>query len=203
MNDAAIAERFERCIRGGGVVLFPSDTVYGLACHPEDAEAIRRLYELKARPPAKAAAVMFFELEAALAALPEIPERTRAALRRLMPGGVTALLPNPAQRFPLACGDDPETVGLRVVSVPVLAGASVPVLQSSANLAGGIDARRLEDVPAVIRAGADLEIDGGELPGQASTVVDLRRFEAEGTYRIVRAGAVDEATLAAALDARR
>ena len=61
--------------------------------------------------------------------------------------------------------------------MPFLAPVGRPVLQSSANLAGGPDARRLADVPESIRAGADLVIDGGELPGVPSTVIDLRRRE--------------------------
>ncbi|HWD85846.1 MAG TPA: Sua5/YciO/YrdC/YwlC family protein [Solirubrobacteraceae bacterium] len=191
-----LAGHFERCISNGGVVLFPSDTVYGLACDPSDAEAIGRLYELKRRPPAKASAVMFFDLDAALAAIPgSLGPRTRTALRSLMPGGVTALLPNPEHLFPLACGADPDTLGLRVVSVTQLWGARVPVLQSSANLAGGLDPRRLEDVPDVLRHAADLVIDGGELPGTASTVVDLRDYEKDGLWGIVRPGAVSEDAL--------
>jgi L-threonylcarbamoyladenylate synthase len=101
----------------------------------------------------------------------------------LLPGGVTLLLPNPERRFPLACTSDPETLGIRV---PFLAPVGRPVLQSSANLAGGPDARRLDEVPQTIRDGADLVIDGGELPGVASTVIDLRTPE----WKIVRAGAV-------------
>lgn len=195
------ARAFDRCIRSGGVALFGSDTVYGLACDPDDAVAVNRLYALKRRPPEKAAAVMFFELSAALRALPELGEVTRGALCRLMPGGVTALLPNPARLFPLACRSDPETLGLRVIAVPELAGAQVVVLQSSANLAGGPDARRLADVPAELREGVDLQIDGGELPGTPSTVIDLRRLETAGgdAVAIVRAGAVGEAEVAAAL----
>lgn len=188
-----MAERFERCIGNGGVVVFPSDTVYGLACDPSDPEAIARLYELKRRPPAKASAVMFFDLDAALAAVGDaLGPRTRAALRSLMPGGVTALLPNPQHLFPLACGADPDTLGLRVVSVAQLRGAHVAVMQSSANLSGGADARRLEDVPEVLRRAADLVVDGGELPGTASTVVDLRAYEEDGFWTIVRPGAVSE-----------
>ena len=72
------------------------------------------------------------------------------------------------------------------------------MLQSSANIAGGPDARRLDEVPEAIRAGADLVLDGGELPGTPSTVVDLRRFEAAGEWAIVRAGAVPAAAIAAA-----
>src|SRR5437763_6655307 len=65
-----------------------------------------------------------------------------------------------------------------------------PVLQTSANRAGGRDPRRLEDVPQLIREAADLVIDGGELPGTPSTVVDLRRYEETGEGSIVRVGAV-------------
>ena len=73
---------------------------------------------------------MFFDLELALEALPELGERTREAMRRLLPGAVSLLLPNPAERFPLACGDDPGTLGLRVPRVERLAGrplAGAPV----------------------------------------------------------------------------
>jgi L-threonylcarbamoyladenylate synthase len=185
---------FERCIAGGGVAVFPADTVYGLACDPESEPAVARLYELKGRPPDKPAAVMFFARELALAAI-ELGPRTRALLERLLPGGVTVLVPNPARRFPLACGPDPETLGLRVPALPALAAVTVPVLQSSANHAGGPDARRLEDVPEDIRAGADLVLDGGELAGTPSTVVDLRGYEA-GEWQIVREGAVPAAAIA-------
>src|SRR4051794_869692 len=105
------SETFERCMRVGGVAVFPADTVYGLACEPDDKDAVYRLYRLKGRRPDKPAAVMFFNLELALAALPELPEATAAALPRLLPGPVTLLLPNPAGRFPLACGPDPATLG--------------------------------------------------------------------------------------------
>jgi len=185
----------------GGVAVFPADTVYGLACHPEDKAAVARLYALKGRPAAQPSAVMFFDVAPALAALPDLGARTRALLERLLPGGVTLLLPNPAGRFPLACAADPHTLGLRVPAASLLAGVGVPVLQSSANLSGGPDARRLEDVPAAIRAGADLLVDAGELPGTPSTVIDVRRFEATGAWAVVRAGAVAEAVVADAVAA--
>src|SRR3954470_24994343 len=98
----------------GGVAVFPADTVYGLACEPDSKEAVYRLYRLKRRAPDKPAAVMFFDLELALAALPELPGPTRDALTRLLPGAVTVLVPNPERRFPLASPGDPETLGLRV-----------------------------------------------------------------------------------------
>jgi L-threonylcarbamoyladenylate synthase len=197
------AQTFSRCIAVGGIALFPADTVYGLACEPDSKEAVQRLYLIKRRRPEKPAAVMFFALDLALAALPELGPRTAGALRALLPGAVTLLLPNPARRFPLACGPDPETLGLRVPAWPPalasLAGVSWPVLQSSANDAGGADARRLADVPESIRRRADLVLDGGELPGTPSTVVDLRAYELDATWSIAREGAVSTSEVAAAL----
>jgi L-threonylcarbamoyladenylate synthase len=194
------AAGFERSMSVGGVAVFPADTVYGLACDIHNRVAVERLYRLKRRSLNKPSAVMFFDRELALAALPELGERTRAALSRLLPGPVTVLLPNPERRFPLACGDDPSTFGLRVPVVPLLQGVSWPVLQSSANLAGGPDARTLAAVPEALRRGADLVIDGGELPGTPSTVIDLRAFEASGEWGIVREGVMGRDEVAEALE---
>ena len=200
MITPADAETFSRCISVGGVAVFPADTVYGLACEPDNREAVTQLYFLKRRRPEKPAAVMFFDRELALAALPELEPRTRAALEALLPGAVTLLLPNPSRRFPLACGPDPETLGLRVPHWPeplqALGGVRWPVLQSSANDSGGADARTLDAVPERIRRAADLVLDGGELPGTPSTVVDLRGWEHDGRYAIARHGAVPEAEVA-------
>jgi L-threonylcarbamoyladenylate synthase len=200
------AQRFARCVEEGGLAVFPADTVYGLACRPDSAESGRRLYELKGREAGKPASVMFFDRERALAALPELGGRTRVALERLLPGAVTVLLPNPRERFPVPCASDLATLGLRVprltgVLAP-LAAVGVPVMQSSANASGGPDPRRLDDVPDDIRDGADLVLDGGPLPGTPSTVVDLRLYEAEGQWRVIRQGAVPDTEVSAALAAK-
>jgi L-threonylcarbamoyladenylate synthase len=157
-------------VRAGGVVVFPADTVYGLACDPGRDEAVARMYALKGRPPDKPSALMYFDLDDALAT---VDAPTRALLARLLPGPVTVVLP--------------DGRGLRVPDLPRLVGVP-PVLQTSANHTGESDARRLDEVPADIREGADLVIDGGELPGTPSTVVELSG--GPGALRIVREGAV-------------
>jgi L-threonylcarbamoyladenylate synthase len=196
----ADGELFERCMSVGGVAVFPADTVYGLAGDPESKEAVRRLYALKRRRPDKPAAVMFFALDLALEVLREQGARTLGGLERLLPGPVTVLLPNPARRFPLACGPEPERLGLRVPQLEgelaPLAEASWPVLQSSANPSGGADARRLDDIDERIRRGVDLQLDGGELPGTPSTVVDLTGYEHDRSYEVLREGAVPASELA-------
>jgi L-threonylcarbamoyladenylate synthase len=189
-------ETFERCISVGGVAIFPADTVYGLATEPDSREGVDRLYRLKGRVPDKPSAVMFFQLEIALAALPGLGERTRAALERLLPGALTLVLPNPGRRYPLACGPEPDRLGLRVPmlegELAPLAAVGWPVLQSSANRAGEPDARRVEDIDERVRAGVDLVLDAGELPGTPSTVLDLSGYEEDGSWSVIRAGAIPQ-----------
>lgn len=203
--DEAGAAAFANCIAGGGLAVFPADTVYGLAADPEDPDAVRRLNSVKGRDPAQPSGVMFFSLRVALAAPGGLGPATRAAVERLLPGPLTLVLPNPARRFPLACGDRPDLLGIRVPDLSdshaPLARVSRPVLQSSANLHGGPDPCRIEDVPMEIRRGADLVLDGGQLPGIASTVVDLARFEDSGEHAVLREGAVPAATVAELLAA--
>ena len=99
-------------------------------------------------------------------------------------------------------GTDPETLGVRCVSVPALRGVAWPVLQTSANDAGGPDARTLAEVPAEIRRRCEMVVDGGPLPGVASTIVDLRGFEPAGEWEVVRHGGLAETDLRAALEDR-
>jgi L-threonylcarbamoyladenylate synthase len=190
----------DRCAAAGGVAVFPADTVYGLGCDPENADAVRRLYELKGRPAAKPAAVMWGRMSTMLADLDELGELgpgLRLALERLLPGPVTVLLGNPRARFPLA------GTGLLGVRVPA-GGLDLDgrLLQSSANVAGGPDARRLDDVPQAIRDGADLVIDGGQLPGVPSTVVDLSGYGVDGGWTVVRVGALSADAVAQRLACR-
>lgn len=197
-------EHLRRCVEDGGVAVFPSDTVYGLCCDPEDEDAARRLYGLKGRPSARASAVMFFGLELALQEVGHLQEIEREALARLLPGPVTLLLPNRANRFRAACRSDPSTLGLRVPALPdhlkALCELPCGLMQSSANLSGEPDARTLAEVPESIREGADLVLDGGELPGVSSTVIDLRDLAAQARWHVLREGALALADAHAALD---
>jgi L-threonylcarbamoyladenylate synthase len=203
--DGQAAGRLEECVTAGGVAVFPSDTVYGVCCDPDSEAAAARLYALKGRPPARACAVMYFSLDTALDGLGDLHDSERGALKALLPGPVTVLLANRVKRFAAACRLDPDTLGLRVPSLEgpleALGAVGVPVMQSSANLSGEPDARKLEDVPARLRDGADLVIDGGELGGIASTVVDLRELDGEGRWYVLREGALPKSAVEQALGA--
>ena len=188
----------------GGVVLFPTDTVYGLATDPHSSEGVDRLFALKGRPQERPSAIMFFHLELALAALPELGERTRLALGRLLPGPVTVVLPNRARRFPLACGPEPERLGLRV---PALDGRARPrcarrggrCSSRAPTRAAGRTPASVAAVDGRIRAGVDLVLDAGELPGTSSTVLSLVQYEDSGDFEVLREGALGTAEVAALL----
>jgi L-threonylcarbamoyladenylate synthase len=179
-------------IASRGIAVVGTDTVYGVCADAADAAAVARLLALKGRPDGKPAAVSFESVAELLAGLPELGERARAAVRALLPGPLTLLLPNPLRRFPLAGG---ELLGVRVLAL----GAGRPLLLTSANLAGEAEARTLEQVEPRLRAGADLSVDAGELPGTPSTVVDLGSLEDGGAWRIVREGACTQGELERAL----
>ena len=198
MTEDQVAQ-FEEVIQGGGLAVFPTDTVYGLGTHPDSVEGVHRLYWIKGRSPDRPAAVLFFDLERALAELPDIGVKTQAALDRLLPGPVTVLLPNPSTRFPLACGAEPGRLGLRVPKLEdrlaKLAKVQTPLLQSSANPTGDPDPRSLDEVDPRIRRGADIELDAGVLPGTPSTVVDLSDYEDGGNFEVLREGALSAAEI--------
>ena len=185
-------------LRAGDPVVLPFDTVYGLAAEPSDAASTRRLYELKGRPEQQPTALVAASVDRLRALLPELD---MTAAWHLVPGPFTLVVPNPQRRFPWLTGANPDALGIRV---PDLAGPTREVLAAlgavvatSANLPGRPDPRRLSDVPEEIRAGAAAVVDGGELPGTPSTVVDLTGPEP----RILREGAVSTAEVLRRLQA--
>ncbi len=188
----------ERCISGGGVAVFPAEGLYGLACDPLDPAAIARIHQIKGRDDGKSAAVMYFSALAIRELLAGLGPRTRAALGALLPGPVTLIVANPERRYPLACREDPERLGVRLIGGP-LAGAMCPLFQTSANRSGEPPAASFAELDAAILAAVDLAIDGGLLTGLPSTVVDLSALEAGGGWSILRQGGLSAGDLSAAL----
>jgi L-threonylcarbamoyladenylate synthase len=198
-GEAQVARKaLERTISSGGVAVFPSDGLYGLACDPLDAGAIARIHRLKGRDDGKPSAVMYFSPLAIRELIGGLGPRTKAAVSALMPGPVTLVVANPQRRYPLACRQDPERLGIRLIGGP-LTGTMCPVFQTSANLSGEPAPARFIDVPKEIVEGADLAIDDNVLPGLPSTVVDIATIEEDGSWRILRDGALSPGDLASKL----
>ena len=173
----------------GGVAIFPADTLYGLACDPLDAEAIERIHGIKGRGERKPSAVMYFSPLAMRELVSGLGPRSRDAVGALLPGPVTLVIANPERRYPLACREDPERLGVRLIEGP-LAGAMTPIFQTSANRSGAPAPTRFDGIDPEILAAADLAIDAGELIGEPSTVVDLTEIDSGGGWRILREGAL-------------
>lgn len=195
---AAARAALERCIAGGGVAVFPADGLYGLACDPVDAAAVERIHRLKGRDEGKSSAVMYLAPLAMRELVESLGQRTREAVGALLPGPLTLVVANPQRRYPLACCEDPEKLGVRLIEGP-LAGAVCPLLQTSANRSGEPPPANFEEVRAEIVAGADLAIDGGALTGLPSTVVDLSGYDATGEWTVLREGAVSTEGVSAVL----
>ena len=186
--DAAVA-----ALRAGRLVVLPTDTVYGLAADGESESAARALYAAKGRDAIQPTAMLFASVDVLVERVPELPAAAVEAVRTLLPGPFTLIVENPARRYAWLNPQRPDAIGLRV---PAVTGAPRAVLEAlgavvatSANLPGGADPRRLEDVPPEIAAAVDVVIEGGELPGTPSTVVDLTGPEP----RVLREGAVTAA----------
>ena len=180
-------------IRVGLPVILPTDTVYGLCATPYLEEAAARVYRLKGRPDGMPTALLCSDVDLLFECVPELRGRAGEQTRALLPGPYTLVLPNPGRRFRWLAGERGKTIGVRV---PTAEDAFAEVLRevgalmaTSANRHQGRDPRRLEDVPREIRDGCAAEIDGGELPGVPSTVIDLTGIEP----KILREGAVPAA----------
>jgi L-threonylcarbamoyladenylate synthase len=184
----------ERCVAAGGVAVFPADGLYGLACDPLDVGAIERIHRIKGRDDGKSSAVLYFSPLAMRELVEGLGPRTSAAAGELLPGPVTLVVANPERRYPLACREDPERLGVRLIAGP-LAGAMCPLFQTSANVSGEPAPASFAEVPDGIVAAVDLAIDGGALTGLPSTVVDLTAFDASGDWSIPRAGGLDPVEL--------
>lgn len=188
----------ERCIARGGVAVFPAEGLYGLACDPLDPAAIARIHRIKGRDDGKPSAVMYLSPLAMRELVEGLGPRTREALGALLPGPVTLVIANPERRYPLACRSDPERLGVRLIAGP-LAGAMCPLFQTSANRSGEPAPASFGEIDPTIIEAADLAIDGGELTGLPSTVVDLSAIEAGGEWLILRQGGLSEGDLGAAM----
>jgi L-threonylcarbamoyladenylate synthase len=163
-----VSEQAVAALRAGRAVILPTDTVYGLCALPAHEDV---LFDLKGRDRSKPVALLAADVDSLVEAVPGLD---RPVLERYLPGP-----------FTLVFGD----IGVRVPNLPPSAAAVVRdvgvVAATSANLAGGPDPRRLEEVPEEIRAACGAIVDAGELPGVPSTVLDLTGDEP----RVLRQGA--------------
>lgn len=188
--DARLVDDAVEAIRAGKPVVLATDTVYGLCVSPYHPEPVEGLYRLKGRAEQQPVALLASDVDMLFECVPELRGRSGSIARALLPAPLTLVLPNPARHFEWLSGGRLDAIGVRV---PKLEGDAKAILRrigavaaTSANLTGGPDPKSLDEVPKEILAGAAVVLDGGELPGIPSTVIDLTGPEPQ----ILREGAV-------------
>lgn len=161
-------------IRAGRLVVYPTETVYGLGADARNDDAVDAVFEAKRRPSDRPLSIAFPSAERALEYV-EASDLERAFMEAFLPGPVTVLLER-RDGLPEALTAGREVVGIRVPDhdrALALLRATAPVTATSANVSGGPNARRVADLDGRIRARATAVLDAGETPGGESTVVDV------------------------------
>ena len=186
-------------IRAGKPVILPTDTVYGLMTTPFKEAPVRRLSALKGRDELQPLALMAPDVDMLFELVPELRGRSGTICRALLPGPFTLVLPNAARRFRWLTGSNPDAIGVRVPElsgdVARILGTVGALVATSANVHGGPDPARVDDVPEELRNAAAVVVEGGELRGVPSTVLDFTG----GEPKVLREGAGGGAEVLAAL----
>lgn len=188
--DAPAPRRAVEALRAGEPVVYPTDTVYGLGCDATDPAAVRRVFEIKGRPPDQPVPVLVAEARQA-AELAELSEGARRLMRHFWPGPLTLVLPSRgvvAEMVTAGTG----TVGLRVPDHPVpralVQACGFPLVGTSANSSGKPAPVTVFQVLSDLDGKVGLVLDGGRLRGRASTVVDCTGERP----RVLRPGPIPE-----------
>ena len=176
-------------IRAGGVVAIPTDTLYGLAADPFNADAIERVFALKGRPDDRALPIIAADREQVVAFLGALPPSGARLAERFWPGPLTLVVAVPPALAKAVTGGT-GTVGVRVpahdIARAICLAAGQPVTATSANLYGHPATAEPDEVERTLGGRLDLLIDAGPTPGgPPSTIVDVT-----GEPRLVRQGAV-------------
>lgn len=187
-------------LKNGGAIAMPTDTLYALTVNARDAEAVRKVYEIKVREQGKPLPLFVSGLPMA-EALGVFNEAARALAGRFWPGGLTIVVAKqPGFESEALAGG--STVALRqpdnAIAAAIIEGLEQPVTATSANRSGGADPITADEVLAQLRDELDLVIDTGPCPvGISSTIVDCTGPE----LRILRQGAISAAEIEAVLAA--
>jgi len=199
--DRGVIERAAACLRAGGLVAFPTETVYGLGVHALDRAAVRRLFAAKGRPAHDPLIVHVASFAGARALVAEMPPMAATLAARFWPGPLTLVLAK-SQAVPNEVTAGLATVALRVpshaVAQALLQASGIPIAAPSANLFSRPSPTRAAHVAADLDGRIDLILDGGPaIVGVESTVVDLTGAQP----RVLRPGGVPLEALASVLGA--
>jgi len=179
-----------KILKSGGVVAFPTDTVYGLGCDAFNKQAVDRIYEIKKRSRDIPFPLLLSDVRQATEVAEFVPEVVWVLMKCFLPGGLTLVLPKAAD-LPVFLNPKGDTVAIRVPNHPVtlglIQGLGRPLIGTSANISGQPSPIIAQEVKAQLGTRVDLIIDGGRCPGGIeSTVIDATT----GMLKILRQGLI-------------
>lgn len=192
-------ERAVDILKKGGVILYPTDTLYGLGIDVTNIRAVEKLYAIKGRSNRKPVSLMVGSVKQIKNLLHSIPESVEVVLQKLFPGKITALLKNNLKEK-IAIFEYLETVpvkvGFRIPQNPFCSLLSQrmesPISTTSANISGQADITKISDLPGAIKNQLDLIIDAGNAEDvRGSTIIDFT----EKPFKLVRKGAISRTDL--------
>ena len=187
-------------LKRGGVIAYPTETVYGLGADIYDEEAVRRIFQIKRREIGKPFPVIIKSIAVAKTLCTEISELAFSSIRRFWPGPLTLILKAADQVPDYLIGKD-KKIGLRIPDHPITKTLLVsylnPLISTSANISGGKAATRAQEIDPGLADEVDLIIDAGECEMQSpSTVIDVTNEKP----KLLRAGAIPFAVIEQKLD---
>ncbi len=190
-TEASALQKGIEIIKNGGVVIFPTDTAFGIGCRIDNEKAIQRLFSIKKRDVSQAVPVLVNGFEMAQTLLKPIPQEVYEKLiKPFWPGGLTIILPCLTEKVsPLLRGNG-ETLGVRSPNHPItqalIAGVDVPLIGTSANLHGHKTPFVIADLEKELINTVDYIVPGESYGQKASTIVDC----STSPWKIVREGAI-------------
>jgi L-threonylcarbamoyladenylate synthase len=188
MNDIDNAIKI---LKQGGLVVFPTDTAFGLGCRADSADAVARLFHLRKRPESQAVPVLVDSIEMAQKYYsPALPNVVRRLVQKYWPGGLTVVCPWRKNSLPSLVVGGGKTIGLRIpdheIALDLIRGVGVPIIGPSANIHGEATPYHFEDVSSELMKKVDAVVPGECKRLNVSTVVDCTKEP----WCIIRQGAV-------------
>lgn len=177
-------------LKNGGIVIFPTDTAFGIGCRIDSEKSIERLFKIKKRPVAQAVPVLVSSLEMAQKYLEPISAKVQDLTKKYWPGALTIVLQSRIDKVPSPVRGAGMTLGIRIPDhktiLSIIEGVGVPILGPSANFSGEPTPYEFKNIDPQLLKQVDYVVHGETQTGKVSTVIDVTKKP----WKILREGAV-------------
>lgn len=177
-------------LKNGGIIIFPTDTAFGIGCRIDKESSVEKLFEIRNRPKTQAVPVLFNSIEMVEGYLKKIPNDVQNLMDNNWPGALTIVFPCNTDKVPSLVRGGGLTLGVRVpdnkIVLELIKSVGVPLLGPSANFHGGKTPYKFEDLDQNLIAKVDFVLKGETSAENVSTVIDC----SISPFRILRQGAV-------------